>query len=112
MSKFFGDASMTMGQIASQNKQSFERTKEVRLGTPKNPAQLVVQTEERMKELEALCLEKGWNVIFEVNEEAEENISDLDILKSRPESVVVEKTPGRNDPCSCGSGKKFKKCCG
>ena len=21
------------------------------------------------------------------------------------------KKPGRNDPCSCGSGKKFKKCC-
>ena len=21
-------------------------------------------------------------------------------------------TPGRNDPCPCGSGKKFKKCCG
>lgn len=21
-------------------------------------------------------------------------------------------TPGRNDPCSCGSGKKYKKCCG
>jgi len=20
--------------------------------------------------------------------------------------------PGRNDPCHCGSGKKFKKCCG
>jgi uncharacterized protein len=20
--------------------------------------------------------------------------------------------PGRNDACSCGSGKKFKKCCG
>jgi len=19
---------------------------------------------------------------------------------------------GRNDPCTCGSGKKFKKCCG
>lgn len=25
---------------------------------------------------------------------------------------VVEKVPGRNDPCSCGSGKKYKKCCG
>lgn len=27
---------------------------------------------------------------------------------------VVRETPkiGRNDPCSCGSGKKFKKCCG
>ena len=23
-----------------------------------------------------------------------------------------EETPGRNDPCSCGSGKKYKKCCG
>ncbi len=21
------------------------------------------------------------------------------------------KKPGRNDPCVCGSGKKFKKCC-
>lgn len=21
-------------------------------------------------------------------------------------------TPGRNDPCFCGSGKKYKKCCG
>ena len=22
------------------------------------------------------------------------------------------KTPGRNDPCPCGSGKKYKNCCG
>ncbi|MGE9896430.1 SEC-C metal-binding domain-containing protein, partial [Anaerovoracaceae bacterium SGI.195] len=22
------------------------------------------------------------------------------------------KKPGRNDPCPCGSGKKYKKCCG
>ena len=29
-------------------------------------------------------------------------------------STVRHKTPptGRNDPCLCGSGKKFKKCCG
>ncbi len=24
----------------------------------------------------------------------------------------AEQKPGRNDPCSCGSGKKYKKCCG
>ena len=24
----------------------------------------------------------------------------------------AEKTVGRNDPCPCGSGKKYKKCCG
>ena len=25
---------------------------------------------------------------------------------------VTPLKPGRNDPCPCGSGKKFKKCCG
>lgn len=29
--------------------------------------------------------------------------------KSPPKQVLKV---GRNDPCSCGSGKKFKKCCG
>ncbi|GAB4150076.1 MAG: hypothetical protein Fur0037_18480 [Planctomycetota bacterium] len=31
--------------------------------------------------------------------------------KGKPFVHRVEKT-GRNDPCPCGSGKKFKKCCG
>ena len=25
---------------------------------------------------------------------------------------VKRPDPGRNDPCPCGSGKKYKKCCG
>ncbi len=29
-----------------------------------------------------------------------------------PEPVRAEKTPGRNEPCHCGSGKKFKYCHG
>ncbi|MBR4508780.1 MAG: SEC-C domain-containing protein [Elusimicrobiaceae bacterium] len=28
------------------------------------------------------------------------------------QTIVKEKEPGRNDPCPCGSGKKYKKCCG
>ncbi len=32
--------------------------------------------------------------------------------KARPEPVRVEKRVGRNDPCPCGSGKKFKQCHG
>ena len=24
----------------------------------------------------------------------------------------AKKAPGRNDPCPCGSGKKYKNCCG
>lgn len=27
-------------------------------------------------------------------------------------TVIVGKKPGRNDPCPCGSGKKYKFCCG
>ncbi|HEX4870385.1 MAG TPA: YchJ family protein [Moraxellaceae bacterium] len=30
----------------------------------------------------------------------------------KPAPVVNENKTGRNDPCPCGSGKKFKKCCG
>ena len=31
----------------------------------------------------------------------------------RQKTVVnTEKTVGRNDPCPCGSGKKYKNCCG
>lgn len=32
--------------------------------------------------------------------------------RTRPAPRHVEKAPGRNDPCPCGSGKKFKKCHG
>jgi uncharacterized protein len=35
----------------------------------------------------------------------------LDILESYERSRAYE-TAGRNDPCPCGSGKKFKRCCG
>ena len=28
------------------------------------------------------------------------------------EQLKADKNPGRNDPCPCGSGKKYKKCCG
>ncbi|MBD3244209.1 MAG: hypothetical protein GF331_26695, partial [Chitinivibrionales bacterium] len=35
---------------------------------------------------------------------------DGEMVKPKP---VVRETPkvGRNDPCPCGSGKKYKKCC-
>jgi len=36
----------------------------------------------------------------------------VDALNRNKEPVVKGPQPGRNDPCPCGSGKKFKKCCG
>jgi preprotein translocase subunit SecA len=32
--------------------------------------------------------------------------------KKRPVRKDAQKQIGRNDPCPCGSGKKYKKCCG
>jgi uncharacterized protein YecA (UPF0149 family) len=29
-----------------------------------------------------------------------------------PQPFIREPKIGRNDPCPCGSGKKYKKCCG
>ncbi|MBO8093926.1 MAG: SEC-C domain-containing protein, partial [Prosthecochloris sp.] len=42
--------------------------------------------------------------------EAYENKSD-NTLKKEPVKRQGDKI-GRNDPCPCGSGKKYKKCCG
>jgi len=39
--------------------------------------------------------------------------ADADSIGGKPQPVVKkEKKVGRNDPCPCGSGKKYKKCCG
>ncbi|MEE0972857.1 MAG: preprotein translocase subunit SecA [Paludibacteraceae bacterium] len=32
--------------------------------------------------------------------------------KQKQQPIHAEKTVGRNDPCPCGSGKKYKQCCG
>ncbi|MGG7214747.1 SEC-C metal-binding domain-containing protein [Clostridium nigeriense] len=48
-----------------------------------------------------------WDGIFSAEKRKE-------IQKQYRESVMVrnENKIGRNDPCPCGSGKKYKKCCG
>jgi len=39
--------------------------------------------------------------------------NDIYPLMSKTKNTVVSKAlPGRNEPCSCGSGKKYKLCCG
>ena len=43
---------------------------------------------------------------------SEEEREKIETEYRRSRTVVKEKLPGRNDPCPCGSGKKYKKCCG
>ena len=43
---------------------------------------------------------------------SEENRKELYKTQKKSGTVVKEKKVGRNDPCPCGSGKKYKFCCG
>ena len=48
-----------------------------------------------------------WDAIFD-----EEKKKALYLEQKKSGTVVKGKKIGRNDPCPCGSGKKYKKCCG
>jgi len=61
--------------------------------------------------------------IEHIREELENDISNITLNQSYEEGVIAEdssklkpltgtKKPKRNDPCPCGSGKKYKNCCG
>ena len=83
-----------------------------RLGTSKRPAVVRVRTEERMSEIASIFEEHGWIFIMGIEPDMPEDISDLEKLLSQEAPKTEEKKPGRNDPCPCGSGRKYKKCCG
>jgi preprotein translocase subunit SecA len=46
----------------------------------------------------------------ELNVSNKANITTNQVVRKEP--IKVEKTVGRNEPCPCGSGKKYKYCCG
>lgn len=48
-----------------------------------------------------------WNAIFD-----EETRKKLTQEQKKSRTIVKSPKVGRNDPCPCGSGKKYKKCCG
>lgn len=48
-----------------------------------------------------------WNSIF-----SEEKRKELYLEQKKSGTVVKGPKIGRNDPCPCGSGKKYKHCCG
>ncbi len=82
-----------------------------RLGTQKRPAIARVQTPERALELNTLCDAHGVHCIVGVEPGQPEDISDIERAIAPPVPYVAAPTVGRNEPCPCGSGKKFKKCC-
>ncbi len=91
-----------------------------KLGTHRRPAVLRVQTVEKAEEIMSLCGSRGWKAIVGVEPQEPEDLTDLRrLLGSDPDDLGGQQatvarpvaTVGRNDPCPCGSGLKYKKCC-
>lgn len=50
---------------------------------------------------------EGWNHVLSHEERDRIRTEYIESITAKS-----QKTVGRNDPCPCGSGKKYKKCCG
>jgi len=83
-----------------------------KLGSEKNPAIIHVQSEARCKEMRAMFDQHGWKYRIDIEPDKPEDVGDLERLLHPQQPTVVKKKAGRNQPCPCGSGKKFKHCCG
>lgn len=83
-------------------------------GSKKYPLKLVVTNEARKQEVLELAEQAQLNaeVSIDSSEGSEESIGELTALLNKKDTVKIDKLPSRNDPCVCGSGKKYKKCCG
>ena len=85
---------LTRGQIPEMQQQQ-----EVREAAPEERTQRQQYTEQKA----------------ELNDPAQQAAANHDTRENIEEShtpLVKDKLPGRNDPCPCGSGKKFKNCHG
>ena len=97
-----------------------------KLGTSGNPIRIRVTNEKRMEEVVAICERNNWRFVCGIEPEYPEDISELEYMldpksfggkrpkmKQVDNATFVNKEPviGRNAPCPCGSGEKYKKCC-
>jgi len=82
-----------------------------KLGSKEKPIIVRVHSDEKARYIAQTCEEHGWLYIIGFETDKPEDISDLERALNPPAPIQSEKI-GRNDPCPCGSGKKYKKCCG
>ncbi len=78
-----------------------------KLGSDKRPVRATVQTMERAQEILALCDSHGWKAVVGVEPYQPEDIAEVERLLNPPAPASAAAMPGRNEPCSCGSGKEI-----
>lgn len=110
MSKFFYRGRPDI--MGKHNLGNYQPKPKVKSGSEENPLILQVQSAEREREINNILMANDLFANISIDSEMPEDITPLDVLLNKPVTQIVEKTPQRNDPCSCGSNKKYKKCCG
>jgi len=93
-------------------KSGYNTKRSAKPGTEALPLTLSVQTDARKMEVAIIVAEQALFANITVDADQPENIIDLTGLINKPTAVTSEAKPNRNDVCPCGSGKKYKKCCG
>ncbi len=73
-----------------------------------DPAQL---EDAEMEAAEMLTLDERFDLSYDLPDMLHEMYLQR-LHDRRPAPATRDDVPGRNDPCRCGSGKKYKKCCG
>jgi len=81
-----------------------------KLGGEKSPLILRLADDSKVDDIFTICDERGWCFILGIEPAEEEVLTELERKLNPPIPRVTTKI-GRNEPCSCGSGEKYKKCC-
>ncbi len=89
----------------------FENKKPPRLGSRRAPLKLTVKDEARRLEVAAICANKDWFCEVLIDPQVDEDLRDLNFLQGKQVVATTTRLAGRNDPCPCASGKKYKQCC-
>ena len=110
MSKFFYRGRPDI--MGKHNLGNYQPKPKVKSGSEENPLILQVQNAEREHEINAILTANGLFAEIRIDSKMPEDITSLDVTLNKPVPQIVEKAPQRNDPCPCGSNKKYKKCCG
>lgn len=90
----------------------YNTDRQVKLGSENLPLALVVNSIQRQQEIEQILLDNALVANIKISEDGQENTHELDVILNKPITKIAPNKFNRNDPCNCGSGKKFKKCCG
>ena len=97
--------------MGKYGKKGFSPKRNEKMGSEQHPLSLVVNSAARKLEIEAIIFEHQLFASIELNDDSDENISELDFILNKPTTKIVDKLPERNAACPCNSGKKYKKCC-